>query len=257
MIVALMYDGSYEGFLSACHKALRMGDDPVEIVSEGQNQLIMGRFEVVGTSVEEAKLMVGWVERHMGERAVKLSELAFRSEARKRESKLLSFFRVGLNEGKSWECPPWPPEVEVVVKMARFTLREYHRWRGITRFRRVSDGGFYLAEVEPDADILDFLARHFRKRMPDVAWEIHDVRRRRKVSHHAGPAPSKDLIERPSSPQDWVSAVWDRYFNAVSLPERRNLRLKKAHLPVRYWNFVPEYREMGRGDDCGRNTDDP
>ncbi len=255
----LVYDGSYEGFLLACFQALRRGYGSVAIMPQGQDQLVMGRFVLVNVSEGDAKHMINWVERCMGEKAVKVSELAFRSDAEGREDSLLSFFRVGIKKGKSWDCPPWPPEVEAVVRMARFTLREFHRWRGITRFRWVADDGLLLAEVEPNADILDLLAGHFRRRMPDTAWEIHDVRRGRKICHLASPtrsSPPKGRLNSPEKPPVEISVLWNRYFDAVSLPERQNPQLQRSHLPLRYWRFVPEYRRLVRDEDSDAGADD-
>ena len=49
------------------------------------------------------------------------------------------------------------------------------------------------------------------------------------------------LSERERS----VRAAWRRYFGAVSIKERENPRLQAAHMPKKYWKYLPEMEFPG------------
>ena len=37
-----------------------------------------------------------------------------------------------------------------------------------------------------------------------------------------------------------MQAMWRAYFQAVTIPERRNLALHLRHVPKRYWPYLTE-----------------
>lgn len=258
MLEVLLYDGSYPGFLSACLNALRRGDEEVEIRQGEEGQLVLGGYYLVEAGPDDAAKMRSWIAEQMGRKAERWAELAFRSEFQDREEALLAFFRLGLKEGRRWDRQPLPPEVERVARMARFTWREYHRWKGITRFSRPVEGGRYLAEVEPSADIIELLAAHFRKRMPTLSWEIRDLKRAKRAVHRASYHLLEETTERFLPERDRAYSLWKVYYTSIYLPERLNPRLKRSHLPARYWKFVPEYVESAtKGPVVDRLDPDP
>ena len=242
----LLYDGTYQGFLSACLAVLEREEGVVEIRMGKEAQLALSGFLWCEASPEDAARMQDRIVRRMGKKAGSWVELTFRSELPGREEALLDFLRLGFREGKGWERHPRSPEVERVERMARFTWREYHRWKGITRFRYREEAGFFVAEIEPSADILDLLARHFWRRMSGLSWAIRDVKRGKEVVCRADPRfPAGDITDAGFPDRDQTWALWREYYFSICLPERSNPRLKKAHLPARYWKYVPECVDGG------------
>ena len=143
------------------------------------------------------------------------------------------------------------PSVARIHEISRVVGGELHRFKGLVRFRRLRDGWFW-APIRPDADIVSLLALYFRNRMAADAWLLHDIRRRlgirwdrRELSWVGkGDLPPR----RPDLPEDEAACqtLWQTYFHAIAVRERRNPRIQRQYMPVRYWEHLVEI--PGGGD---------
>ena len=86
------------------------------------------------------------------------------------------FYQAVLRFGREADRHYELPGVVKTVEMAKRTGRDVHRWKGFLRFRLLGDGVFY-APFEPDHNVLPFLTAHFRKRLGDQEWMVHDLKR--------------------------------------------------------------------------------
>jgi len=142
------------------------------------------------------------------------------------------------------------PSVACVHRLARAVGAEIHRLKGLVRFRRLLDGTLW-APIAPDANVVAPLALHFRGRMPDDPWMLHDLarclavrwdlRELAWVAEEALPPHDPPLAPEEASCQ----ALWQTYFRTIAIGERRNPRLQRQVMPVRYWKHLVE-RPAGR-----------
>ena len=92
---------------------------------------------------------------------------------------------------------------------------------------------------------------HFRSRIPEIPFVIHDVRRAKAAiwdGEHVFVAPlSKAEIVLSADEQGW-QALWRRYYASVNIPSRKRLKQMKGYMPVRYWKFMPEMPAAAVGD---------
>jgi len=42
---------------------------------------------------------------------------------------------------------------------------------------------------------------------------------------------------------DPFDALWRRYLDRLTIPERRNLKLQRANMPKKYWKYLTERPE--------------
>ncbi|NTV99320.1 MAG: DNA metabolism protein, partial [Chlorobiaceae bacterium] len=135
------------------------------------------------------------------------------------------------------------PSVKEIVTVSRKAGRELHRMKGLLRFEKLRDGA-YLAKMEPDNNIIHPLALHFSKRLRAENWFIYDVRRRTAARWHKGGL-SLGEIEQFTAPalsdeEKAVQALWKAFFGTIAIPERRNPRLQKSNMPMKYWKYLTE-----------------
>ncbi len=143
------------------------------------------------------------------------------------------------------------PSVGRVHEAARTVGRELHRLKGLVRFRRLQDGTLW-GPIGPDTNVIAPLALYFRGRMPSEAWMLHDLGRGLAVrwdghtldwvDHDALPPVEPALAEEEPEYQ----AFWQAYFRTIAVPERRNPRLQRQYMPVRYWQYLVESPGPGR-----------
>ena len=192
------YDGSFEGFLCALAECLESGQGEGEILrtgGDGQGCLFEGAVRDVvtdmGTALRFRERFVAKVSR----KAFATLRYAFHSEAAGVEELLRRYVELGLEQGVRVQRMLAREPVSSVCRLSRKVVHEAHRFTGFVRFREVSwsrggepDGeqgqatdrpavSLLYARIEPDSDILTFIAPHFRERLNDRPWMIHDLRR--------------------------------------------------------------------------------
>ncbi len=111
----------------------------------------------------------------------------------------------------------------------------------------------FFAPIDPDHDIVQLLASHFKSRFADQEWVIYDVRRkygiwydRIKVQKVVFDKPAFDLTacyireQIRDHDEDYYRTLWQHYYNAINIIERQNHKQMKAFMPKRYWKYLPE-----------------
>lgn len=90
---------------------------------------------------------------------------------------------------------------------------------------------------------------HFAARFSSFPFVLHDVKHgaagiydgKRWYILPAGQAE----IELADEEEGFVR-LWKLYYRTVSIPSRKNERLMKNYMPVRYWKFMPERESNAR-----------
>lgn len=234
-----IFDGTAQGFLTAF---LRAFTDENALLTSKQAQLPLG--EEVYTVATNPTLA-----QKAGERLTSFDRDAMydldtllRSGMPDNEQIAFRYFRllatVKRPVGKRLACP----EVfDAVTCMKRVGL-EIHRLHGFVRFMETASGALY-APITPDNDICDLLLPHFRARLTNYPFVLHDIRRKKAVVYDGKNAfnaylPYADVVISADE-QAWQS-LWKEYYQSVNIPSRERLKQMRAELPVRYRKHLPE-----------------
>ena len=255
MSLAIHYDSTFDGFLSAVFEIYRQRLDVSSFVAErtyetegeSQSDLFAQPFHIE-TSEEYARRLKRAIVNAASNDVLNLLETCFRSEITGIEMNILAYLRklfAGLepNYGRN----PTSLEMIPLITIARSVRHEVDGMLGMVRFNKAPDG-MYIAEIEPKYDILDMLVGHFRGRLPNETWSIIDVKRGYGVYYencrtHFVTAPDPATIAA-HAPPDQFTQMWKSYYDTMAIQERINPRLLRRCLPVRYWKHLPE-RSLG------------
>src|SRR6056297_3940960 len=173
----LIYDGSFNGFLTAVFVAF---DEKINVADiHKNNQTQSGLFsdtETVFTNVEKAKRVWNGI-RNKSHNAISNVYFAFLSEAEGVEMMLYTYIQklMGTQNGKYLDYSD--STVLHIAQVAKKVGREKHRMEAFVRFQLTKDN-IYFANIEPDFDVLPLLSKHFRSRYADQQWIIYDVKRK-------------------------------------------------------------------------------
>lgn len=235
-----LYDGSKNGFLTAFLTAF---SDEQAVLTSMQCQLPLGVETVtVKTDPERA-----------GRAAKKLNasdknclhelDTLLRCAEPNRDQVAFEYFRLIATKKR----PVRDMLAEDAVMAAEDCLRkvghEIERFRGFVRFMESASGALY-APISPDNDICDLLAWHFRARIPQFPFVIHDVKRKKAVvydGNHIFNAPLENAEIVLSADEETWQDLWRNYFESVNIVPRERLKQQRAYLPVRYRKFMPEF----------------
>ena len=209
--------------------------------------LFAGDVREVATVRESAlafrKRFVGTVSQE----AFATARYAFHGQKAGIELLVWRYLALGLQRGGRL-CGMLAEEpVHSVNRIARHVSHEAHKYKGFVRFREVA-AGFLYAQIEPEADILPFIAPHFVGRVGDRPWMIHDLCRSQAALYDLTSWRLVRDVELTAEPtltatEHDYAALWQRYFQRHAIAERHNPKLQQKHVPLRYRKHLVEFTD--------------
>ena len=247
-----LYDQSFEGFLTCVyhHWYTEKADG---IFSESDSyQLDLSRFATtVETDVDKADRVLAAIYNKLSKWDAQRVYQAFCSTVPEKEMKLLRYLALGFKNGSKIRLLHGDPIVKAVEAAERIVGLEVHRLTGLIRFSEKMDtsSGVLLlySKIEPDNDVLEFLAPHFSDRYKNEPFIIHDLRREKALLALGGEWEIASLeIETEASAYNKTeneteyASLWKQYFGIMATKERINPKCQRNFMPHRYWKHLTE-----------------
>lgn len=248
-MTTLIYDDTFQGFLTAVFHVYEYKVVDAEIVPQSRGQVsLFGNTITLETSEEKAaRVFEGMKKRKLPARDVYKT---FLSELPGSENMLLQYLQYAFANGDVTKNYGHPA-VLYVAETTRKVHREKHRMEAFVRFRQTADD-LYYASVEPDFNVLPLIADHFEKRYADQQWLIYDMRRNYGIYYDLDTVATvevdfKHLLSQRGGTDTMLNdrekeyeALWQNYFRSVNIASRKNPRLHRQHMPLRYWKYLTE-----------------
>lgn len=248
----LLYDGTYEGLLSAIFESYRLKIKVERIVpiETYQDQFFSTPIQV-DTNLEWAKRVVKGVEKKTGKKGTRLIYNCFLSEHVDIEMLINHFIKTAMSSTENIVNNYRDDRILALHKINKKIGREVHRMHAFVRFQKTKDD-IYAAIIEPDFNVMPLIGKHFEKRYPAQKWLIYDTRRHYGIYYNLKQTTfitfdqadhqnlshlSKEIL---STDEPDYQVLWKSYFNSVNIPERNNAKLHLQHVPKRYWKYLVE-----------------
>ena len=249
---SLIYDGSFEGFLSAVFDVYeyKFTDADICPASRYNGNLFLPHHAVL-TDGERSQRVLKGLEKKLPSENLKEIYRSFLSELPEREKYLLQYIRYAFSSNEKMESDFSHPAVLWVSQTARKVYREKHRMEAFVRFQKTADDLFFSL-IEPDYDVLPLIEEHFTSRYADQRWLIYDLKRKYGLYYDlqatAGitldfipeAGGGKDLSSVYESSEEKYQSLWQQYFKSVNIASRKNTKLHLQHMPARYWKYLTE-----------------
>lgn len=241
---AYLYDGTFEGLLSALYHALRAQGTTlrIETTSDYQPDLFT-QAEVLPTDHQLADRLYGLICQEMSPMTLRHVYRLYLSELPDAGTRLLPFLIKGFHIGPGINGLMSDPQVYPVLSMSRQVARESHRLLGLLRFQEL-EGGLYYAAFEPDFHQIPLIAPHFVRRLTSRPWIIHDVKRELAACWDTKEWVIQDLpageIPAYSQEEENLQELWRTYFQHIAIRQRSNPRVQRSFMPKKYWKHLVE-----------------
>lgn len=251
MATTLIYDGSFDGLLTAVFQIFEYKFRDVKIISEENNHVqdVFADEHFVITDEEKSTRVRNKIKENLGGSGLSDLLRVFLSENPDRER--LIFYAISdsiRNQGKNILENFASPEIIEISKILKSVGRETHRMNAFIRFEKLQDESFF-AKIEPDFNVLPLISNHFKQRYQDQKWMIFDLKR-----HYGIMWDLKDLNTfTPESTgmmqnsekfhheeEKYFQQMWQRYFIKTGIASRKNPKLHVQHVPKRYWKYLTE-----------------
>jgi probable DNA metabolism protein len=244
-----LYDGSYEGFLSCVYRhyyaASPEGRAEGIYVADGYVGDLLRASVFIETDEEKADAVSAAIEKKISSYDLLRVYHVFRTKTPEKEMKLLRYIRLGFKRGGDVGLLHGDAVVSEILAAERKLANEVHRLCGLIRFS-VMSGDVLYSRIEPDHEVLEFLAPHFTDRFHSDPFIIHDIKRKKALVARNREWYITDLnyseIFSKAESEDEVRKLWRGYFDAMAIRERTNPRCQRNLMPVRYWKHLTEMR---------------
>ncbi|GHV31740.1 DNA metabolism protein [Bacteroidia bacterium] len=247
-----IYDNTFDGLLTCVFDAFNRREFPEKIVGENiQLPLFTESFQVITDETKSDRVLKA-LRGKISKSALDMLFIDYLSELEGIEMILFRYIRKALISKFSIEMNFADPDVLELSKIYRKVTREEERMRQFVRFQKTADGVFF-AIMDPIYNVLPLSVRFFQNRFADQPWIIYDVRRKYglyydlksvetvqfnhlDVSFETGKLSAGKLDDYESAFQD----LWKDYLKAITIQERKNLRLQRQFMPKRFWKYLVE-----------------
>lgn len=241
--MTLLYDGSFETFLTLVHKVYYEKLTPHTILKKAPDTLLFDALhevrydETKSLAVFEA-LQKSFTKEHF-ERILHI----FMCDSAEFEMDLLHYVITGFKNQR---------ELENITLAYIFRLhalqkelfRISHKMSGFLRFSELEDGTLY-AKLETKYSVLYFLGVHFSKRLNNQNFIIHDISRALAFIHtqeFKGVQKVADFQTlRHSKEEEKFSRLWKSFFHNVAIQSRENKKLQRQTVPLLYRTYMTEF----------------
>ncbi|GAB4030076.1 MAG: TIGR03915 family putative DNA repair protein [Elusimicrobiota bacterium] len=237
----IVYDGTYHGFLNALEKAFKEGHGSISY--EEKENLFEENF-ILKTSLTDAKRFEKEIF-NISQEAFKKIRLLWFSETAGFENLALGYIKNIFKYGEKGNCNLPDPCVSGCDRIARKVLSEVHRFKGFVRFSR-AESGLMFSKISPEHNILPLLKNHFLTRFSKMPFAIYDEKRKICLFSINGRCEIKnidDFSAEFSIDEKNIRQLWLKFFQTVEIKERKNKKLQKNKVPLKYRKNLVEFGE--------------
>lgn len=249
----LLYDGSFEGLLSAVFASYSCSPPPQALdTAEFFQPRLDCDCREVPTDPRRAARVIAGVRREMGELGYRKIWQAFlydgavsTADGGNKATVLYRYIRLGMRAGKRIHQMLTHPAVMAIDKLCALTGREATFLTEFIRFSEL-EGHLYYAEITPEHCALPLIMPHFAARMNTLPFLIHDKTHRLAgvYDRQSWVLVSAEDIHIPalSADEEAYRRLWRGFYDAVAIQERRNPALRQKLMPKKYWKNMTEWQ---------------
>ncbi|OEH84610.1 hypothetical protein BHU72_08935 [Desulfuribacillus stibiiarsenatis] len=241
-----IYDGSFEGLLTAYHEIFhsRQAPDFIETRGSFAGHLFLPVIDVQ-TDVKVAEFVYkGIIEKKSNEIMGQIYKV-FLSEEKGFEMIVYQYLKKLGKYGINISNNILDETTQQILRICQKVGRERHRMLGLLRFQKIeAEVEMYYASMEPDFNIVGLIAPHFAERLANQYWLIHDVKRKIAAIYNRQEWIVSDFsnfqqLSLASDEKDFQK-LWKTYFQHIAIQDKINPSLQRQHMPQKYWKHLTE-----------------
>lgn len=243
--MTLVYDRSFEGFLSLVYEVYYKKLKPTKIVYEKPNELFLEEYIFIENNEENFNKVLNALKTKFPKKAFETILNIFLCDSKKFELDLLNFIILGFKNIKELYNIN-NPSIFNIQNLEKELFRNIHKMEGFLRFEELEDNTLY-AKIETKFNIVYFLGKHFFKRLNNQKYIIHDINRKIAFIKNEQFLGIQNIasFEEPklSKNEEKFSKLWSEFFKSISIESRKNEKCQKNMVPLLYRTYMNEFQK--------------
>ena len=240
----LLYDGTFEGFLSLVYEVYYKKLKPTKIYKTLPNEILFEEILEINSSKESGIKVLNAIKTKFPKEILEKILNIFMCDSKEFEMVLLEYIVIGFKDSKQLyninnSC------VFYLNNLEKELFRVTHKLTGFIRFEELEDKTLY-AKIESKFNVVYFLGRHFLKRFNNQNFIIHDINRKIafvKIENDFSVQEVAFFDEPNYSPnEEKFQKLWKSFFSGVTINERTNLKLQTQMVPLLYRTYMSEFK---------------
>ena len=243
-MLKLVYEDSFEGFLTAIYYAFYSKEDIISIDTNSYDDIdMLTTVKYLETDLEKYKKVKTAIVTKIDPLALSKIYSLYLSSNKNKGIICYKYLKTAFKIGSDIHKHLYLDVVREIDLIERRVSLEAHRFTGFVRFSLINNK-FLYSPIEPDNNILELISPHFQRRFSNEYWIIHDIKRNiasvyNKVSWEITEM-NDDIYNSLKNYNDEFEDLWKNYFVSITIKERANPKLQKTMMPKRYWKNLTE-----------------
>ena len=239
----LVYDSSFEGFLSLVYEVYYKKLKPINIYKILPNKIIFEETKIIETNELNAIKVLDAIKAKFPKDIFCKILNIFMCDTKEFEMALLEYIILGFKDTKQLfniniSC------IFYLNNLEKELFKNVHKMSGFIRFEELDDNSLY-AKIECKFNVVYFLAKHFLKRFNNQNFIIHDINRKLafiKIGENYS-MQKIAFIDEPnySASEEKFQKLWKTFFKGVTIKERINQKLQQQLVPLIYRAYMSEF----------------
>ncbi|MEG1720686.1 MAG: TIGR03915 family putative DNA repair protein [Pseudoflavonifractor sp.] len=242
--VSYTYDGSLDGFFTCVYESYVNHERPACFAAPGQVQLCLYPERSVLTDPAHAARVRASLPKKLSPEGYRMVLEGFLTCLPEKEKQLYDFIALGYAQGPAVLRNLTDDRVLTLNRALLHLRGEAHLLKGFVRFS--DQEGVLLAEITPKNRVLPLLQPHFCARLNAERFVIYDRSHQEALFYEPGRwaiLPLEEFqIHAPGKGELEMRRLWRRFYDTVAIEGRYNPKLRRTHMPQRYWGNMTEFQ---------------
>jgi len=244
----LLYDGTFEGFLSLVYEVYYKKLQPQKIVKQLPNTLLLDEIIEIHYDEQNSLKVLNSIKEKFTKKNFELILNIFMCDSKQFELDLLYFIMLGFKEQRELGNITLS-FIQNIQNLQKELFRHNHKMTGFVRFIELEDGTLY-AKIETKFNVVYFLGKHFLKRFNNQKYIIHDMKRQIAFIKNESFVGVQNIASfqepKVSIDEEKFSKLWKTFFDSVAIESRTNKKLQQQMVPLIYREFMNEFKNENR-----------
>ena len=239
----LIYDNSFEGFLTLVYKVYYEKLKPTRILNKKPNELFLDDYIFIDYDEELASKVLKALKTKFKKKYFQRILNIFMCDSKDFELDLLNYIIIGFKNQQQLENIN-NSSIFNILNLEKELFQHIHKMEGFLRFEELDDGTLY-AKMQTKFNVAYFLGKHFFKRLNNQRYIIHDINRKIAFIKNDDFLGIQNIasFEEPnlSSNEEKFKKLWSQFFNSVSIESRKNNKCQMNQVPLLYRTYMSEF----------------